>query len=370
MDNYGYMHIKNLKIGLWEFKATDTELYLYNNDKLIETWTVPNETFNAVDAFLNYTGNETENPVMGGTTGTEILHCICSANIENGKIVVRSNGVPNYTPKVGSIIIEGSWNDELSSSTDGNPNSIGEQNYTFYIPIIDVTLKPNDNYYTTGLGPIGVACNGVPIFNPWHNMSNTYLSKSRDAMTFATFSSCCGHPSGPAPGMSGPGSYHYHKFPTCVSGNKGLSPTLNIIEEEDMADVLDANLFKMGANGHSPIIGYMLDGYPIYGPLGTKEVVLKTDTPIKIMKSSYIDNGSSYSYLEGHGDLDICNGIYSATPEYPNGCYHYVTTIAANNDGTVKRTINPMYIYKNDSKPIITPTYPYTTIYTKGNLSL
>ena len=117
-------------------------------------------------------------------------------------LVVKSNGVPNYTPKVGDTTIVGSWQDELSSSSDGNPNIIGEQNYIFNIPLIDVTINPvtsnedDDNIFTqTALSAIGISSNGVPFFNPWHNTQNDYLSASRDAITFATFSSCCGHPS-------------------------------------------------------------------------------------------------------------------------------------------------------------------------------
>ena len=69
-------------------------------------------------------------------------------------LVVKSNGVPNYTPKVGDTTIVGSWQDELSVLTDGNPNMIGEQDYIFNIPLIDVTINPvtsnedDDNIFT------------------------------------------------------------------------------------------------------------------------------------------------------------------------------------------------------------------------------
>ena len=121
----------------------------------------------------------------------------------------------------------------------------------------------------TTLEEIGIAANGIPIFNPWYNIQDNYLSQSRDSLKVSTFSSCCGHPSGPQSGQIGAGPYHYHKYPTCVSGNKGISPSLDIIEEQDMADILDNRISNMkGSNAHSPIIGYMRDGYPIYGPLG------------------------------------------------------------------------------------------------------
>ena len=138
-----------------------------------------------------------------------------------------------------------------------------------------------------------------------------------------------------------------------------------------MADILDANLNKTGKSAHSPILGYMLDGYPVYGPLGTTETKFHQNTSVKILKSSYRLNGENYEYVRNLGDLDKCNAIFSATPEYPDGCYHYVLSIASNADGTVKRTENPLYIYRDtdteEDKKIITPVYPYTTIYYRGS---
>lgn len=354
--------------------------FLYN---MIEP--IPVEPYVQSKAFLNYSGDEADRwsrEVIGGDDGATPLYCRVYAEIENidneDKLVVRSNGVPNYTPKVGDTTIVGSWQDELSVSSDGNPNIIGEQDYVFKIPLIDVTINPvqsdDDDYYNvvnTGLGPIGISSNGVPLFNPWHNNQNDYLSASRDAMTFATFSSCCGHPSGAGPGRTGAGPYHYHKYPTCIAGNRGLSPTSDIIEEEDMADVIDEKLTKTGSSAHSPILGYMLDGYPVYGPVGTTSLSFDENSSCKILRSSYILYGENYEYVKGSGDLDKCNAIYSATPEYPNGCYHYVLSIDSNEDGTVKRTENPLYIHRDtgtdEIKYIITPMYPYTTVYYRGS---
>ena len=347
--------------------------------------TVTSSNYTADSAFLNYTGSESDRSsreVIGGDDGNTSLYCRVSAAIENvdgtDKLVVRSNGVPNYTPKVGSTIIQGSWSDELSVSSDGNPNIIGEQDYTFTIPLIDVTINPVNtesddfnNVTETALSAIGVSSNGVPIFNPWHNNQGDFLASSRDAITFATFSSCCGHPSGAGPGRTGAGPYHYHKYPTCIAGNRGLSPTSDIIEEQDMADILDEKLTKTGAEGHSPILGYMIDGYPVYGPIGTTDTTFTSSTSLKVLKSSFVLNGDVYEYVRGNGDLDKCNAIYSATPEYPNGCYHYVLSLDSNSDGTVKRTENPLYIYRdndsNEQKMIITPMYPHTTVYYRGS---
>ena len=57
------------------------------------------------------------------------------------------------------------------------------------------------------------------------------------------------------------------------------------------------------STGPSHIIGIALDGFPIYGG---RDV-----------------NGNVISVSQ----LDACNGITSATPEFPSGAYHYVLPI-------------------------------------------
>jgi choline dehydrogenase-like flavoprotein len=331
----------------------------------------PEHTFMYLDEF------QTDKISVLGKGDITKLYCKVSTDISGNTLLVKSNGVPNYKPSVGGQEIKGSWKDELSSSKDNNPNIIGNMDWVFNIPLIDVTKNPVksmwedlDNVTETHLDAIGVVANGIPLFNPWHSTHASYTSVTRDATTFATFSSCCGHPAGPRQGESGPGPYHYHKYPTCVAGNMGISPNKSLIKEHDMADVLDDRLNKTGKYGHSPLLGYMRDGYPVYGPLGTTSKNLNDDTKIKILKSSYnlqtITN--TYSYEPGEGDLDKCNAIYSGTPEYPNGCYHYVLSILPDSNGKVLRTIQDLYVYPDGiKKPMITTSYPHTTIYYRGN---
>jgi hypothetical protein len=105
------------------------------------------------------------------------------------------------------------------------------------------------------------------------------------------------------------------------------------------------------SSGHSPIIGYAFDGYPIYGPWGFAD----SDGGLRRMRSSYrlrsirrrtqwpdgltLTPGQygpdvsaeyplgtfveDYEYAPGSGDLDEFNGRFTKTPEYPNGVYAY-----------------------------------------------
>lgn len=75
----------------------------------------------------------------------------------------------------------------------------------------------------------------------------------RNAYTYegVSFDSCGGHP-------DQSGSYHNHVDPSC--------------------------LYTKSSTTHSPIIGWMMDGYPIYGPYGYTS---NTNLTIKQMISGY-----------------------------------------------------------------------------------
>ena len=172
-------------------------------------------------------------------------------NLKNVKVtvtdehfVVESDGIPNHKT--------------AKYPNRDNPNRILKQKYKFKIP-----RHPQRAAETTPLpmGPIGVAINGIPFYNP-------YNRERRDAVTgpFAeVFDSCCGHP-------DPMGRYHYHKYPVCVK-----SP------------------FQNSEGEHSPLIGIAFDGFGVYGPNDS--------------------NGKPPS------DLDDCNGHEDET----RGYHYHVT---------------------------------------------
>ena len=225
----------------------------------------------------------------------------------------------------------GPWN--------GNPNTPSNQNFVFKIP-----RNPTQQTGTTtaiGLGHIGVLTNGVSIFNVfdanyWDSTANkwamqgagtTHHTWNRNAYPVEGpgFDACLGHP-------QQQGEYHHHASPTCLYNQKD-------------------------STHHSPIIGYALDGFPVYGAYAYSDPNDPT-SPIKRMKSSYKLipattrlNGppvnttyylgiccEDYVFNASNGDLDARNGRFCKTPEYPNGIYCYFTTIDAT----------------------LTPTFPYT----------
>jgi hypothetical protein len=129
-------------------------------------------------------------------------------------LIVHSDGIPDHST--------GPFPNRF------NPNTIKKQNYTFRI-----ARHPQHADHVTRLpmGPIGVAINGVPFYNP-------YNAQGQDAARNEVFDECCGHPD-PL------GRYHYHIYPKCIHTS-----------------------FSDPKDEHSPLIGYAFDGFAIYGPNG------------------------------------------------------------------------------------------------------
>ena len=116
---------------------------------------------------------------------------------------------------------------------------------------------------------------------------------------------------------------------------------------------------------HSPLIGFALDGYPIYGPYGYSSAndstsSIKLLTPSWYVRSitartqlyygptinttyplgSYIED---YAYTAGYGDLDYYNGRYCVTPEYPSGTFAYFVAVDSSLVPTYPYIIGPYY---------------------------
>lgn len=160
------------------------------------------------------------------TTGTTTVPTIFSTNYKTAvtlssdgtSLTLKSNGTPDHvTPYWG----EG--NSLYEAQTEGqivNPGNLEEQVFVMTIPLNPVAATTKEE---TSLGPIGMALNGVAIYNDREG-GNVPV----DAGTLKSFDRAGAH--------SGPGGlYHYH-----FNG--------------DFTSDDDAKL-----------IGWLRDGFPIYG---------------------------------------------------------------------------------------------------------
>jgi hypothetical protein len=104
---------------------------------------------------------------------------------------------------------------------------------------------------------------------------------------------------------------------------------------------------------HSPIIGWAYDGNPIYGPYGYRDPSNSNSDPIPL-KSGYVLDSSNINdrpsgfidgffvedyKFDGSGDLDIYNGRFCKTKDFPNGTYAYFVGVSTVN------VLEPVYPY-------------------------
>ena len=223
-------------------------------------------------------------------------------------VYVKASGIPSYTI--------GPW--------AMNPNVPTNQSWVFKIARFPVAN--NGTLTTVGGGQIGVFKNGVVAFNAGDAMTyNNAGIWHRNAYYFegTGFDTSGGHP---APG----GAYHYH---------------INM-----------KKLYTPSSSQHSPLLGYMFDGFPIYGSYaysstnGTggirrmktgfrkRNITTRTTLPDgTVLQPSQYGPAVSTQYplgcfyedweFYGGGDLDVHNGRIAVTPEYPGGIYAYYLTI-------------------------------------------
>lgn len=207
-----------------------------------------------------------------------------------------------------------------------------------------------------------------------------YWERDADAIEGPTFDHAHAH-------QPPSGEYHYHSNPSALRAQLGDNIAY---EGTSVTFPNDPNLVYGAPTGgehpyhemtnnlqHSPILGWTFDGYPVYGPYGysdpndassaiarmttgyrLRNITTRTTLPGWAAKAKFGEgvtlnaNGEyalatnqygpavsatyglgryvqDYEYVTGLGTLDVYNGRFTKTPEFPNGTYAYFVTIDA-----------------------------------------
>ncbi len=178
--------------------------------------------------------------------------------VDGDFIVLKSTAIPNHkSPYFSKTDSRYEAYNGTNANFVINPNSIISQSLTFKIP-----LNPKESIAktATSLGPMGISLNGVPLFNQYAGPNQPLAGEIN------SFDQYNGHP-------QQTGQYHYHVEP----------------------------LYITATSSKSSLIGYLLDGFPVYGPTENGKTLTSTD-------------------------LDTYHGHTASTEDYPNGIYHYHIT--------------------------------------------
>lgn len=207
------------------------------------------------------------------------------------------------------------------------------------------------------------------------NIIDNFATSLDDAGVFLTYADDNNYEFPKFVAASGKSYYYYTDNIPATPAKKqkhfsilGAPKKLLVLENREEV-IIDLN----DANSHSPIIGWALDGAPIYGPYGYEnpldegsDVVKMKSGWKKFTESQFNNLGKSfrtanattgaglnnyaigsfvedYYWSEFNANLDRENGRFCVTPEYPDGVYAYFMTVDINN----KREGFPYYIGSN-----------------------
>ncbi|MDB6022441.1 MAG: hypothetical protein JWQ04_2298 [Pedosphaera sp.] len=326
-------------------------------------------------------------------------------------IYVRSTGLAGY--------VMGPW-------SVGFPNLPSNQKSLFRIPRAPAAATSTT---LTGAGTIGVFVDGVAMFNSWDafywsGTANTsamgptggYWNRDAFFNEGATFDPGNAH-------QQQGGTYHYHANPIALryllGDHVNYNPVSNVYSEST------APIAK-----HSPILAWVGDGYPLYGPYGYANAT-NPASGLRRMISGYVPrngsngtdnlnfNGAARTYLPAWAlreyaavgaqsgttngpavsttypfgtymedyaylgdlinpntgqlyklgtdfDLDEFNGRYCVTPEFPNGTNAYFVSIASNGTPMYPYNIGNAYYGRVTGGSVTTISETVTTNYLGG----
>jgi hypothetical protein len=204
------------------------------------------------------------------------------------EMTVKTSGKPNYTPNAYYLAPAAAGQTAVAYTAVSNtalavisyasviaPSLTGSSATLNICPTLATTTT------ATSMGAIGYLISGTDLFNPFEmdgstaavadNASYTFTDSTGTQQTAYFLDRCASHSNG--------STWHAHGNPSCITSQVDT------------------------ATGPSHIIGIALDGFPVYGG---RDI-----------------NGNIVNVSQ----LDACNGITSATPEFPSGAYHYVLPI-------------------------------------------
>ena len=179
-------------------------------------------------------------------------------------------------------------------------------------------------------GDVGLTLNGVAIYTPYAGSydydgdgdvdGDDVMSETANAVTAEgdTFDRCGGHPSGNSAGYQ----YHYHVPPTCLLAQLGQY-----------------------AGRHSPQVGWLYDGFPVYGPSGPGGVEMKRCGQV----------GAHATIC-----LDACNGYFSDDGSIDVYKYRYYMSGETTDQSSLRASPLPT------SAPANSSFYPFTPLCALG----
>ena len=279
-------------------------------------------------------------------------------------------------------------NDVLTVTGDGLPNPVAKgtfpnannsndvESYTFSHAF---TYRGGTNTQAGGslpLGVVGISANGVVLNNP---SAGTLGSPPTGFNWVATDAFGMYNPGDDAAGGRPNANDQYHYIDGEFIGAWKTNQVMGAYNDYyGLSQYVGDNMRH--PDGHSKILGIAFDGYPVYGPYGYN-LPQDNTSPVVLMETGYQMKESiavnrpaygtttanppkgalmedyEYNVDKPGRHLDVYNGRFCYTPEYPNGTFayfitlwgdeteskEYVVTVTSENDGNKYRLDGVLY---------------------------
>jgi len=323
-------------------------------------------------SFTNAASQTSGNAVTTWSNGSQTQSSPAYCGVQ--EVYSSSNWVYFRTTGLASHTM-GAW-------SSGFPNLPANQKVLYRIPRTNIITVPVTKSQT-GLGAIGYFVDGVAMFDSrdgyvWTGSTESgngtgYWNRDAYVNEGATFDPAYAH-------QENTGTYHYHANPIALRYLMGDHVSYN-------ATAKTYSESTNAATKHSPLLGWVRDGYPIYGPYGYS-ISNNAASGVRRMVSGYVlrngangtDNltntlranlpawaqrlyntnsagptdistypigrymedkaylgdltnaatGQKYVMGTNTFDLDENNGRWCVTPEFPNGTYAYFVNMSSN----------------------------------------
>ena len=306
-DDMKYIHIGTPAGGTSVFPSWDETHQLYNiSSDEIENVNLANlsdyqDTLNFLKGLI-IAHDEATDPIQCDPCGGDASYLETISHF-NGfeKRTIYSSGCPNhYSYCTGKSLSDGCG----GRGVEGTDTQAAEQGTIVEMPARPViAVSATDT--TCSLGSLGVALNGAGIFGGAVDQTCDYIDVDDENSEWVSFDICSGHSAGDF--------YHYHFPPSCLLTQALLASSVSL-------------------NGHSPQVGWALDGFPIYGPNGPGGVAM-----------AHASQG-----CVGPVCLDECGGLLMELPDLDHFIYRYYMT----------GVISDLTTLPGDPKPAATD-YPF-----------
>jgi hypothetical protein len=264
------------------------------------------------------------------------------------QLTVTSNGDP-FPALAGNPLT-----DSLPRQFDNREILIKDQSYDF---VFNYRAGRNvQNPQAVEDSPVAILANGAVIFGAKYNPRTLPLISQQipDSLSFDPVQLQEYLFVDPAGGnINNQGQYHYRS-------GQFLTTAWNTVRFRESNSYYNGSNFQgdrfRHPDGHSKILGYCLDGYPIYGPYAYRnpndqlsavvqmkssysvkttdlhrpglwkydsEILKINNEPVDLSGGAFVED---YIYIRNQGTLDEHNGRFCITPEYPQGTYAYFLT--------------------------------------------